>query len=213
VKVGEKSMSIALKSALAPENQGNHLLDRTLYRFSVDQYMRMVDSGVLTPKDRVELLEGWVVKKMSQNPPHAAAFDCAHETLQALLPPGWRLREQKPIRTADSLPEPDLAIVSGPARRYAQRHPDANEIPLVIEVADVTLNDDRVEKGRLYARAGIPIYWIINFPESQVEVYTSPRSGKAPSYRRRHDYGINVSVPIILQGRQIGQAPVRELLP
>src|SRR5262249_54786957 len=94
-----------------------------LYRWTVEQYQRMIDAGVFPSGDRVELLEGWLVKKMTQHPPHAVALDCTHAALRALLPEGWWLREQKPIRTPDSRPEPDLVVVRGPARDYRQGHP------------------------------------------------------------------------------------------
>jgi Uma2 family endonuclease len=117
------------------------------------------------------------------------------------------------IQTADSQPEPDLAIVKGPAGRYEARHPKPSEIALLIEVADTTLLDDRNLKGRLYARARLPVYWIINLVERKVEVYTQPRGGKAPAYRERRDYGREESVPLILVGHPMGLIPVRDLLP
>jgi Uma2 family endonuclease len=158
-------------------------------------------------------LEGWIVRKMTQNPPHATASGYAQAILRALLPPAWHVREQKPISTADSQPEPDLAVVQGSMGRYATRHPRPVDIALVIEVADTTLEEDRVRKGRLYARARIPVYWIINLVESQVEVYTDPKAGKSPAYQRRQDYGATDRVALIIAGKEIGRIAVRELLP
>jgi Uma2 family endonuclease len=172
----------------------------------------MIETGVLGADDRVELLEGWIVEKMTQNPPHAAALDCAQELLRAVLPPEWYLREQKPIVTSDSQPEPDLAVVRGPASRYRQRHPRPRDVVLVIEVADASLDDDRAYKGRLYALARIATYWIINLVEDQVEVYSQPKAGKTPGYRQRVDYGLDQSVPLTIGEKEVGSIAVRGLL-
>ena len=85
---------------------------------------------------------------------------------------------------------------------------------MVIEVADATLQRDRTLKQRMYAVAGVPVYWIVNLPETQFEVYTGP-SGPAvePGYRQRQDYGLADEVPLVIEGRAVGRLVVRELLP
>ena len=155
----------------------------TPYRFTVKQYHRMIETGVLTEDDRVELLEGRIVPKMPHNPPHDAAVDLAQTMIAAMLPTGWRVRVQSAITTADSEPVPDVAVVRGPARRYARSHPRPRDIALIIEVADTSLREDRNDKGRLYARARIPVYWIVNLLHACVEIYTQPKAGKSPAYR------------------------------
>lgn len=184
-----------------------------LYRFNVDQYEKMIDAGVLTGEDRVELIEGIVVQKMTQHPPHAVAIDYTLDALRPLMPDGWRLREQKPIELSDSEPEPDLVVVRGPLQRYETCHPRPADIALVVEVADTTLEGDRRVKGRMYARARIPVYWIINLNERRIEVYTEPKGGKEPAYRRRTDYSLDVCVPLVIGGEEVGQVSVDELLP
>jgi hypothetical protein len=184
-----------------------------LYRFSVEQYEKMIETGVLTSEDRVELIEGIVIQKMTQHPPHATAIDYTADVLRPLLPGGWRLREQKPIKLSDSEPEPDIVLVRGPLHLYERRHPRPADITLVIEVADTTLETDRRDKGRAYARARIQCYWIINLSEHQVEVYTEPRTGKTPAYRRRTDYAIDALVPVFIEDVEVGQVEVRDLLP
>jgi Uma2 family endonuclease len=184
-----------------------------VHRFSVDQYEKMIEAGILTSEDRVELIEGIVVQKMTQNPPHAAAIDYTQDALRPLLPDGWRLREQKPIKLSDSEPEPDLVIVRGPLQRYERRHPGPRDIALLIEVADTSLEADRQDKGRTYARARIAVYWIINLIDRQVEVYTEPKGGKAPAYRHRRDYALHAKVPLLIEGNEVGQVSVGELLP
>lgn len=185
----------------------------SLYRFRVEQYEKMIEAGVLTSGDRVELIEGIVVQKMTQHPPHAATIDYTLDALRPLLPEGWRLREQKPIKLSDSEPEPDLVVVRGPRQRYDARHPGPRDIALLIEVADTSLEGDRQDKGRMYARARIPIYWIINLNARQVEVYTEPKGGKVPAYRRRSDYRLDAKVPLVIEESEVGQVSVGDLLP
>lgn len=186
---------------------------RPLYRFSVKQYQRMIETGVLTGNDRVELLDGWIVSKMTQKPPHAVTVDLTQALLRAALPQEWHIREQKPVTLRKSQPEPDLAVVRGPARRYARRHPRPIDIALLIEVSDTSLADDRIYKFRLYAQAGIECYWIANLASSSVEVDSLPKGGKSPTYQHRREFGIAESVPLVIEGMEIAKIPVRELLP
>jgi Uma2 family endonuclease len=185
-----------------------------LRRFSVDEYHRMIDIGVLTEEDPVELLEGWIVQKMARNPPHDGTIQLAGESLRALLPRGWLVRVQSGVTTTDSEPEPDLAVVPGPAGRFLDHHPGPAEIALIIEVADASLQRDREDKGRLYARAGIRCYWIINLVDRQVEVYTEPtRSKPQPRYRQRRDYHVGDAVPLVVGKQAVGEIEVHDLLP
>jgi len=180
-------------------------------RFSVEEYHRLIEAGILTEDDPVELLEGWIVQKMARNPPHDSTVDQTRELLEGILPAEWLVRVQSAITTPDSEPEPDVAAVLGPARRYADHHPGPAEIALLVEVSDSTLQRDREEKGAIYARAGIPYYWIVNLPERQVEVYSMPTAeGK---YRDRLDFKEDGVVPVMIGGREVGRIAVRDLLP
>lgn|SRR5574341_1448766 len=185
-----------------------------IWRLSVEQYHEMIKSGVLTDDDPVELLEGSLIAKMPRNPPHIFTTDLTRELIARLLPPGWHVKGQDPITTEDSEPEPDVAVIRGDRRDYLERLPGPGDIALVIEVADTTLRRDRGLKKRIYARAGIPVYLIINLPERQIEVYTSP-TGEAeePDYQQRQDYGPDDEVPIIIEGREVGRLLAREILP
>jgi hypothetical protein len=172
----------------------------------------MIETGILTENDRVELLEGWIVPKMPHNPPRDGTVWLVQTALLAKLPPEWILRIQSAITTPDSEPEPDLAVARGPGLRYFTVHPQPRDIALVVEVSDTTLLQDRDEKGRLYARVHLPIYWIVNLPDSRVEVYTQPKAGKKPSYRKCKNYSGSQEVPIVLDGVKIGEIPAWELL-
>ena len=185
-----------------------------VHRFSVDEYHEMIQKGILKEDDRVELLDGWIVPKMPRNPPHDATIHKTQKVLLSMLPPPWELRIQSAITTDSSEPEPDFAIVPGPPERYLSSHPTPQDIAIIIEVSDSTLAQDREEKGKLYAQGRIPIYWIINLVNRQVEVYSRP-SGPDPNpgYRRRDDYLINDSVPLILAEQEVAQVAVKSLLP
>src|SRR5688572_3142360 len=91
--------------------------------FTVDEYHRLIETGVLKEDDPVELLEGWIVFKMPRNPPHDTTIDTVQEALrQKLQPPAWRVRVQSAITTSDSEPEPDVVVAAGPPSRYLKRH-------------------------------------------------------------------------------------------
>jgi Putative restriction endonuclease len=182
-------------------------------KFTVDEYHRLIQVGVLTEDDPVELLEGWIVPKMPRNTPHDVCIDKSQDALRAHLPAGWRLRVQSAITTADSEPEPDFAIVLGPAERYLPHHPLTADIATLIEVADSSLARDR-EKKRIYGSAGIATYWIINLVDAQVEVYSEPTgTDPAPGYRQRQDYKASDTVPLVILGKEVGRIAVRDLLP
>jgi Uma2 family endonuclease len=183
-------------------------------RFSLSEYHRLIELGILTEDDNLELLDGYLVHKMSRNPPHDAAIQKATKRWLRLLPPGWDLRVQSAISLTGSEPEPDFAIVRGDESLYMNRHPTAADVGLVIEVSDSTLQGDRVDKGAIYARAGIECYWIVNLNDRQIEVYTSSTgSVPDPRYAQRVDYREVDSVSLLLPGGTQFQVAVKDLLP
>lgn len=185
-----------------------------IWRLKVGQYHEMIRTGILADEDPVELLEGWLVTKLPKNPPHRIATQLIREALAKRVPDGWYVDDQEPITTADSEPEPDVVIVQGNRRDYLERHPAASEVALVVEVADTTLQRDRTSKKRLYARAGVAIYWIVNLVEQHIEVYTNPFSNASPpDYHDRRDFPMQSSIPVILNGQEIGVLLVQEVLP
>lgn len=185
-----------------------------LRQFSVEDYHRMIEVGILNEDDNIELLEGYLVRKMTRNPPHDGTIQLIGRRLYFTLPPGWDLRIQLAVTLTCSEPEPDFAIVRGDDRTYLQHHPGASDIGLLVEVANSSLYQDRVDKRRIYARAGIVTYWIANLVDQQIEVYTQP-SGPSPTpdYAQRQDYPRGASVPLILDGVQVALLPVDDLLP
>jgi Uma2 family endonuclease len=140
--------------------------------------------------------------------------DLLQEFLLKMIPAGWRARVQSAITLSDSEPEPDLAIVPGPASRYHDHHPSAADVGLVVEVADTSLRQDRVLKNLIYSRASIPVYWIVNLIDRQIEAYTQPSGPvEEPRYAERQDYRSGDSAPVVLDGQLIGSIAVEDLLP
>jgi Uma2 family endonuclease len=129
------------------------------------EYERLVDLGVFEGEP-LELLGGQLIVAEPKGSPHAAAVGMAGDALRAALPPGWVVRSQDPVALDDeSAPEPDLAVVRGRHADYRHAHPAH---------AETSLAFDRLQKGSLYARAGITDYWIVNLVDRVVEVYRDP---------------------------------------
>jgi Uma2 family endonuclease len=179
-----------------------------LHRFSVAEYERM--AGLLEDS-RVELIDGYVVNKMTKKPAHVVATEELGRMLNGLLGPGWYVREEKPLSIPEfDEPEPDLAVARGAPRTYAKRHPKPGDVALVVEVADATLDVDRGKKQTVYARARVPAYWIVNLVDGWLEVYTRPGTR---GYRSRAIYKADQAVPVILEGKELGRIPVASILP
>jgi Uma2 family endonuclease len=184
------------------------------YRLSVDQYHAMIRFSILTENDPVELLEGCLVLKMGINPKHWFATGQLRDWLVGLGLTDYFVHSQEPIVTEDSEPEPDVAVVRGRRLDYFDVSPTASGIALVVEVSDSTLTDDRTVKKRIYARAGIPIYWIVNLVDQQIEIYTLPTgSTNKPDYANCEIIGREGEVQLVLDGREVGRLPVEKLIP
>lgn len=182
-------------------------------RFTVDEYPKMIDTGILNDEDKVELLEGYVVEQMPRNPPRDVAIQRLNKRLLRLLTAGWEVRVQSAVQLTDSEPEPELVLARGDDATFATRHPQPAEIGMATEVADSSLARDRQDKGRIYARARIPVYWIVNLTDRQIEVYTQPTGSDASAlYAQRQDYRTGDRVPVVLDGAQAGHIAVAEIL-
>jgi Uma2 family endonuclease len=185
-----------------------------IYQLSVEQYHAMARHGILTTRDPVELIHGWLVRKMTKRPPHTIATGLTQDALTWIQPAGWHVRVQEPITLDDSEPEPDCVLTQGARRDYQARHPGPGEVALVVEVSDSTLEYDRKVKRPLYAASRIPVYWIVNLEEGQVEVFTDPSGPAAlPGYATQQILGSADVVAVLIAGQEVGRIPVRELLP
>ena len=184
-----------------------------LHRVSVEQYHRFIDSGAFVSDNRIELLDGWLVTKMPQNPEHRVAMRRLSRIIEKAISSEWTVFVQLPITLDSSEPEPDIAIVRGPEEKYDGRHPYPADVGLIIEVANESLPRDRKEKSRIYAEAKIPEYWIANVKAGTVEVFAKPTNGKANRYRLAKTYKKADTSPLILDGKSIAEIPVREIFP
>jgi len=186
----------------------------SFFRLSVDEYHEMIRNDILTTEDRVELLDGYLVNKMPQNIPHRQSVLRLITRLTTRLPNGWMVMTQMPVTLTASSPEPDGAIVRGNDATYDTRNPSGRDFGIVIEVSDSSLRLDRGPKLCLYAQASIPVYWIVNIADRQIEVYTTPDpTADPPTYTVRTDYGLADAVPLVLDGVEVGTIPVAELIP
>ena len=141
------------------------------------------------------------------------ATELAREALAARVPAGWFVDAQEPITTTDSEPEPDVVVVLGKRRDYAKRHPGPDDIVLVVEVADTSLQRERSAKKRLYAVVGIAEYWIINLPDNQLEQYTGPQpDSDPPDYQQQRIYGLDEEIVFMLAGKK-RRLKIRDVLP
>jgi Uma2 family endonuclease len=145
-------------------------------RWTVDEYHRMIAAGILTPRDRVELLDGHIIEMVPQEPPHASTTSSLGNDFVLLFAGKAWVRQQLPITIAPSSePEPDIAVVKIDPKRYRDRHPVPEEVYLLIEVADSSLTYDRDRKAQVYAKAHIPEYWVIDVNQRQVLVFRKPQ--------------------------------------
>ena len=149
------------------------------------EYDRLIESGFFRPGDPVELLGGQLIVAEPQGSRHFASVRAAEEALRSAFGRGWEVRGHGPLALDDeSEPEPDLAVVPGSSHDYQAAHP--TRPVLVVEVSETSLAMDREHKGSLYARAGLPDYWIVNLPERALEVYRDPEPDRAAPFGWRY---------------------------
>lgn len=184
-----------------------------VHRFSVEDYHRMIDAGLFVADNKVELLDGIVVKKMGHNPPHSVTLCKVLELLGTLLPANYVCRPQLPVTLSKSEPEPDIAVVLGPHSRYDKRHPGPKDIGLLVEIADDSLWRDQGDKVSIYSLDRIPEYWIVNLVHNVVEVYAEPRGRGTPKFHRVQVFEKSQKVPLSLHGKSIGNLSFRDILP
>jgi Uma2 family endonuclease len=183
-------------------------------KFSTARYDRMVETGLLTSEDKVELLENYVVLKMPRNPVHDGTIQLIGRRLLGALPREWDLRCQLTVALPDSRPEPDFAVARGDARTYLPRHPTPADVGLLIEVANTSILRDQRDKARIYARANVVCYWIVNLEDRRIEVHTQPSGpGDSPAYASVVNFASGDAVPLVLDGTTVANIPVTDLLP
>jgi len=165
--------------------------------FSVTEYKRMAETGILSEDDRVELIEGEVIERRPIGSRHAACVRRLDALFNQRLGGAAQVSAQNPVLIDDySQPEPDVALLKPRNDYYSEEHPAARDVLLVVEVADTSVEYDRQVKAPLYARAGVGEMWLVNLQEDAVEVYTRPENG---AYRDRKQFkrGDSISLTVI----------------
>jgi Uma2 family endonuclease len=156
-----------------------------LHRFTVDDYHRMVDAGILHEDSRVELIRGRIVDMAPVGSAHIVAVNRLSRLLWKVVGDRGVVSVQNPVRLdTGSEPQPDIALLKPGADNIGAPTPHAAEVLLLIEVADSTLQDDRREKAPLYALSGVPEYWIVNLVDQVFEVYRMPQAGRYQEVRK-----------------------------
>lgn len=143
--------------------------------FTVDEFHRMVQAGILTEDDRVELLDGEIVQMTPIGSKHAACVNRLTRLFSGRVGDRAILSVQNPVRLSErSEPQPDFALLRPRPDFYASAHPGPEDVLLIVEVAETSVEVDRQVKAPLYARAGIPELWLIDLAGEGVEVYRRP---------------------------------------
>lgn len=169
-----------------PETRAIKGQSLTLRPFTVAEYYKMAEVGILLPDERVELIEGRIVKMSPKGIRHAATNDRVSDCFRKHLVDRATIRNQNPIHLDDaSEPEPDLVLAVQQENGYFDHHPTPPEVLLVLEIADASLNIDRYTKSRLYASAGIIQYCLINLQTDEIEDYRDPGP---EGYRSKQTY-------------------------
>ena len=187
--------------------------DESHWRLSVEQYHDMARHGILLDGDPVELLEGLLVKKMTISPSHRRATRRVRLALERVVPTGCYVDAPSPITLQRSEPEPDVVVVRGAEGDYPDRHPGPQDLLLLVEVSDSSLRRDQGFKKVIYAKAAIPVYWIVNLIDRRVEVYSDPTGAvEQPDYRFHRDFDEADHVPVMIEGGEVAKIPVRDVL-
>jgi Uma2 family endonuclease len=189
---------------------------------TVEQYHRMIELGILREGEPTELIDGILVRKdradrggnpMAHGPRHALTLKLAGRLLRPVEDWGYHLHSQLPVTLAVfQEPEPDLAVVRGRPEDYMSHHPLPADIRAIMEVSDSTLDYDRTTKQRLYATAGIAVYWIVNLVDGRVEVYEEPIPTEG-RYAGHTDYAPGQVLPFVISASQQIELHVSQLFP
>ena len=188
-----------------------------LHRFTLEEYRKLGEFGLLQPSDKVVLLDGLLVKKMTKGARHVCTTHQILMHLAGLLPVGWFPRQEAPVEISggphgDSAPEPDVSVVAGKNSDYKARNTRPGDVRLLIQVADSTLATDRRGLAR-FARAGVPAVWIVNVARETIEVYTNPTvEGDAAKYADCQVKKVGETLTILLDGQAVGPVRVEDLL-
>ena len=163
-------------------------------KWTVDQYFAVCETGIVRAEDRVELLDGEIIEKTGQDFLHIDGVRIMIEALQEVFGREFNVSGQLPVRTVNSVPEPDVVVLRGRARAFVGRYPRPDEIVLVGEIANSTLKTDRDQKAAIYAHAGFAEYWILNVADRQLETFRNPLPSGVYGEARIYQRGESVTI-------------------
>lgn len=187
------------------------VLHATHRRWSVEEYYRMAETGVIRPDERVELIDGEVVRLSPQDWLHSTATTLCTPLLTGLFPPPYYVRVQLPLDASPhSQPEPDFAIVD---KAMLSERPHPHRPHLILEVAQSSLRYDREVKAHLYASMGVPEFWILNVIARNLEVYTQPVADPEASFGHRYALHRVETDQVRPLFRPEVSVPIQEMLP
>jgi Uma2 family endonuclease len=173
---------MVMESPPSPEHRPEMPATLTTRRFNVDEYYRMAEVGILDPAERVELIEGEIVRMAAIGSRHASCVMRTVRLLSRLVGDRATVQSQNPVRLGEtSEPQPDVTLLVPRPDDYASAHPTPPQVLLAVEVSDTTAGFDREVKAPLYARAGVRELWLVDLMADRIEVYREPA---ADGYRR-----------------------------
>lgn len=178
---------------------------------TLEKYESLIVSGFFSKRDDVHLINGYLVNRMPESTLHGAICETIRLAIEAFLLATWHTRSEKGLRIPAqiSMPRPDLVIVRGVPRDYIARYPEPVDTALVVEVSYTSLDDDR-KLAEIYGEAGIPVYWIVNLVDGQVEVYSDP---SPTGYQSHEVLAPGHVLHVMVDGVEIGEIPVADILP
>jgi hypothetical protein len=180
---------------------------------SVDAYHALLKAGILPDADSIELLEGFMVPKMGKGPRHERARRVLRRLLERMISQEFFVDEQGAFAATTSEPEPDVLVIRGALDDFADRHASPDELALVAEISDSSVRRDRSWKKRIYARAGIACYWVVNLVTDCVEVFSRPSGDtKKPTYAETAIYHRGDDIPVVIAGKKVGRIAVADIL-
>jgi Uma2 family endonuclease len=176
-------------------------------RMTVDEFERFAEGR----DERYELIDGQLIRKPEMKPPHIWVIERLKRRIGRMLSEELFIRDDKPVELPGSyLPRPDIAVVRGDEDTYETRYPGPADVALLVEVSISTLSDDQGKKQHAYASSGIPVYWIINAVDRQVEVHTGPGPDR---YATCVIHKPGESIPVVIDGVEVGRIAVDDILP
>lgn len=166
-------------------------------RWTTAEFHRMIDAGILRDGSRTFLWDGEIIEPMAEKPPHYNTAEHLGVLANERYPrAAWTVNNGRPLQLGDGFePQPDLTVLRGPRSACIGRLPQPADVALLIEIASTSYFYDAGEYLAAYARAAIPLYWIVNLPARRIEVYSDP-DAEAGTYRVRQDYGLGMAVPM-----------------